>query len=284
MKIGISSYSFHQYLSAGKMSCMDVLDTAKDTGFEGVEFVEGYFPKALDSIAYAKELRKKADELGLDICCYSFGAELIKETAEEGKAEIARVKGQIDIAAALGAKLIRHDTMFSLKRFRSFDLCLPELREICREISMYAEKYGIRTMVENHGTICQGSDRVEKLFNAVDYPNFGLLVDIGNFLCADEAPAHAVAVTAPYAFHAHIKDFKIHAHSEGEQTSGFRTRACNILVGTAAGEGDVPVRQCIDILKRVGYDDYLVLEYEAEEDCMKGIKRGLKFIRECLCE
>ena len=32
-------------------------------------------------------------------------------------------------------------------------------------------------MVENHGYFAQDSDRVEKLINAVDHPNFGLLLD-----------------------------------------------------------------------------------------------------------
>jgi len=32
---------------------------------------------------------------------------------------------------------------------------------------------------------------VEKLANGVNHPNFGLLADMGNFLCADEDPAKA---------------------------------------------------------------------------------------------
>ena len=40
-----------------------------------------------------------------------------------------------------------------------------------------------------------------------DSPNYGWLVDMGNFLCADDLPVHAVPIAAPYAFHVHVKDF-----------------------------------------------------------------------------
>ena len=50
---------------------------------------------------------------------------------------------------------------------------------------------------------------VEKLINAVAHPNFGALVDIGNFSCADEYNPASVGIMAPYAIHAHAKDFHI---------------------------------------------------------------------------
>ena len=53
-------------------------------------------------------------------------------------------------------------------------------------------------MVENHGFFVQDSDRMEKLYNQVHHPNFKLLIDVGNFLCVDESPVHAVSRLAPF--------------------------------------------------------------------------------------
>ena len=64
-------------------------------------------------------------------------------------------------------------------------------------------------MVENHGFFCQDSVRVEKLVTAIDHPNFGVLLDMGNFLCADDNPTTAVGRLLPYTFHCHAKDFHI---------------------------------------------------------------------------
>lgn len=67
----------------------------------------------------------------------------------------------------------------------------------------YAEQKGVKTCIENHGFFAQDAERVEKLINAVGHPNFGALVDIGNFACADEDSArsgrHYGAVCLPFA-------------------------------------------------------------------------------------
>lgn len=64
------------------------------------------------------------------------------------------------------------------------------------------------------GFFAQDSDRIEKLVTGVANPNFGLLVDIGNFACADDPSDKAVGRVAKYAKHVHAKDFHIKSGSE----------------------------------------------------------------------
>ena len=56
----------------------------------------------------------------------------------------------------------------------------------------------------------------------------------------------------------------------------------NYLRGAAVGEGDVGAAQCIAILKRAGYDGYLDIEFEGQEDCIAALTRGLAYSRECI--
>ena len=175
---------------------------------------------------------------------------------------------------------MRHDCCYKLEKTgkaRSFDLMLPTIAANARAVTEHAETLGIQTCTENHGYIAQDSDRVERLFNAVAHDNFGLLVDIGNFLCADENPAIAVSRVAPYAVHVHAKDMLVRSKPFGQRS--FPTRACNYLMGTVVGEGDVPVEQCLRILKQAGYDGYVSIEFEGSGDCLEGIERGLKNLR-----
>lgn len=72
--------------------------------------------------------------------------------------------------------------------------------EGCRAVTEYAQQFGIKTMIENHGYFCQDSDRVEKLINQVNHSNFGLLLDMGNFVCVDEEPEKAIGKLMPHAF------------------------------------------------------------------------------------
>ena len=45
----------------------------------------------------------------------------------------------------------------------------------------------------------QRSDRVQRVVQAVDRPNFKTTVDIGNFLCVDEDPIVGVRKNLPLA-------------------------------------------------------------------------------------
>ena len=286
MKISVSSYSFSQQIHKGNMTQLDCVAKAKEMGFDAIEFTDivGAGDLAVQK-ENARKIREEADRVGIEINAYTIGANLFQPTAEEQAAEIERLKGQVEVAAILGAKVMRHDVCYRLGKTgasRSFGLMLPTIAEGARQVSAYAETLGIKTCTENHGFIAQDSYRVEQLFNAVNHDNYGLLVDIGNFVCADEEPAHAVSRVAPYAVHVHLKDMLVRKEPTGTVTA--MTRGGNYFAGTVVGEGDVPVKQCLRILKAAGYDDFISLEYEGAEDCLTGIARGLANVKRFLEE
>ncbi len=277
MKIGVSSYSFSQYINSGKLTQFSAVAKAKELGFDAIEFTDLQPPEGETQIEYAKKIREEAARCGIEISAYVVGANLAQADPSE---EVERLKGCVDVANALGAKLFRHDVMSSYDVFRSFDQALPTLACAIRKVTEYAETLGIKTMTENHGYICQDSDRVERLMNAVNHSNYGALIDMGNFLCADDDPAKATSRLANFAFLVHAKDFKkIEFQNYCGEEGYFETRACNRLKGTTVGQGVVPVAQCIAILKRAGFDGYVDVEYEGSDDCIKGLAEGLKFLR-----
>jgi len=284
MKISVSSYSFNQYIKAGKMTVFDTVAKAHELGFEAIEFIDLPERDNLESQKeLAKRIREEADRLGMEINAYTIGANLYRETAEECDAEVARLCGQLDVAKILGCSVMRHDVCYKLGttgNSRSFDLMLPTIAANARRVTEYAETLGIKTCTENHGYIAQDSDRVERLFNAVNHNNYGLLVDVGNFSCVDENNVTAVSRVAPYAIHVHAKDMAF--SSEPKEGYTLKTRGCNYLKCTYLGGGDVNVRKCIEVLKRAGYDGYVSIEYEGAEDCIEGIKKGLEFLREII--
>lgn len=276
MKISVSSYSFSQYIRAGKMTQLDCVARAKEMGFDAIEFVDvDGAPDAEKQLENARKIKAEADRVGIEINAYAIGANLYQETEEAQETEIERLCRQVDVAEALGASLMRHDVCYALGKTgnaRSFDLMLPRIADAARRVTAYAEKKGIRTCSENHGYIAQDSDRVERLFNAVAHDNYGLLVDVGNFICADEDPVLAVSRVAPYAIHVHAKDMLIRPEPIGP--IGSMTRGGNFFCGCVVGEGDVPVRRCLRVLKRAGYEGYISIEFEGREDCISGIARG----------
>lgn len=283
MKISVSSYSFDQYISKGQMTQLDCVAKAKELGFDAIEFVDLAGANVEEQKEYAKKIKEEADRVGIEINAYIIGGHLYQETQEASDAEVARLKGQLDVANILGAKVMRHDVCYRLGKTgdsRSFDLMLPTIAENIRKVTEYGQSLGIRTCSENHGYVAQDSERMEKLFNAVNHDNYGLLADMGNFLVVDENPLSAMSRVAPYAIHAHAKDMMVREKPFYGYT--LLTRGCNYLLGTVIGEGIVPVEQCIRILKRVNYDGFLTIEYEGLGDCIEGISKSLKNLKKIL--
>lgn len=282
MKIGVSSYSFSKYLTESQCGYLKICDIAKEIGFDGIEFInlnnknwgiEG------DEIEIAKEIKAHCEKIGLEIAAYTVGANFL---AEDIDAEVERVKRCVDVCEALGAKVMRHDVAYKLreKHLYTYEDAIEEMAPYIREVANYAERKGIKTCSENHGFIFQSPDRVEELIRTVGHKNYGWLCDMGNFLCVDADPAESVYIAAPYTFHAHAKDF-LFKPADTEKPEGYQitTAMGNHIRGTVIGHGVVPVRQCINILKRAGYDGYLSLEFEGLEDNIEAIRLGYKALR-----
>lgn len=284
MKIGVSSYSFIRLVTSGQMDQIAVIGKAKEIGFDVIEFSKIVVPEGKTLAGYAAELRAEADRLGIDIVNYTIGADFLRGSGGDLQAEIERVKGEVDIAAILRVPGMRHDATSGWPADhvgpKSFDAALPRLAEGCRAVTEYAASKGIKTMVENHGFFCQESTRVEKLVTAVDHANFGVLIDMGNFLCADDEPTSAVGRLMPFAFHCHAKDFHVKSGNEVAPGRGwFQSRAGNYLRGAIIGHGNVPVMQCLKIMQRDGYQGVLSIEYEGIEDVLTGIEIGHENLR-----
>lgn len=283
MKIGVSLYSFHGYASDDALGVKGCIDKVKEFGGEGVDFVEvGGFENDIKAyIDYASDIGEYCKSVGIQPLCFCVGADFLNRDFDS---EVERVKGLVDVAAAYGCPLMRHDATGgypqNVKTGRSFDVVLPILAKAYRLVTEYAETKGVKTCIENHGFFAQDPERVEKLINAVNHPNFGALVDIGNFACCDADHNYAVGVMAPYAFHAHAKDFhKISGSLDNPGEGWFMSRGGNYLRGSIIGHGNVPVRQCVQTLKRNGYDDFLTIEFEGMEDALMGIRIGISNLK-----
>ena len=170
MKISVTSYSYGQYINEDKLGLMGIIDNAAEMGFAGIEFSEGGWSNNLD-LAVAEKIKERCAERGIEVVSYCVGANFL---AADLDAEIERVKKQVDFAAAMGTKNMRHDVGygFSGRKYSiGYDDALPYLAKGALEVTKYAEQKGVGTMTENHGYFSQDAARVEKLINTVAHPN-----------------------------------------------------------------------------------------------------------------
>lgn len=280
MKLGVSSYSFSQYMYKTKCNYFEICDIAKRIGFEGIEFIDlNLDVQPAESIeALARDIRDYCEKIGLTIVAYTVGADLMKE---DPKGEVERLKKCVDVAAILGARTMRHDITW--RTDVPWRQIIAETKDLVRELTEYAATKGVRTCTENHGFVMQDADRMEEMMLAVGHENYGWLVDMGNFLCADDPTVRAVAIAAPYAFHAHVKDFLVKPFDAVDPGDGwFKSRNGNYLRGTVAGHGVVPIAHALKVIKDSGYDGFVSYEFEGMEDNIPALEAAYAFISRVL--
>lgn len=279
MKIGISTYCFWQDIQAGKMDIIQAIGEIANMGGEHVEIVPLGFDLAANP-ELIEAIKTKAADVGLDISNYAIGANFAGLDDQAYEQEIDRVMREVDIAAALGVKLMRHDVANSDdKSIRQFMKDLPKLAEACRRIADYAAQYGITTSVENHGYYIQASDRVQALVNEVNRDNFRTTLDIGNFVCVDENPVVAVRNNISYASIVHFKDFYIRSAALDPGEGWFQSTGGTYLRGAIVGQGDLDIRSTLQIVRNSGFDGYISIEFEGMEPCVQATRIALNNVR-----
>lgn len=285
MKIGVSSYSYLQYLSDGRMDLFDVIECAARIGYEGFEFANLEFSMDQDKFDYARKLSEACQRKGLTVCGYATAGDFYQVDLE---AEIERIKSEIDIAKALGSPVIRIDLLDVFKApYVTIESCISLVEQGVKELANYAEKNQILLTTENHGRVFLESISLEQLVSGIGHHNFRILADIGNFADGDEDCAKAMGYIAHLVGHVHIKDFHIKDGSQFYPGEGwYLTRGGDYIRGAIVGHGDIPLVKCLKTLLEVGYDGWLVVEFEGIEDpematdiSLKNIKRMLESLK-----
>ncbi len=272
MKFSVSSYSFSSLLRKKEHTQADCIRLAAEMGFDAIEFASLDVPEGMTPEAYISKLCETAQENHIIISAFMFHLDFLTNNYDE---ELAHGKKLIDYAKLLGVSLVRHDVAPARSPL-PFSASLPVFARACRALADYAAEKGIINTVENHGYYLQKSERLEKLYEAVDHPNFGLLVDFGNFLCDDDNPPTAVSRLAPYARLAHAKDFFVKPASAPYPGRNYtlRSNSGKYLRPTIIGNGDVDVYHCLAAMKSREYTGYVTVEFEGMEDCLEAITLG----------
>lgn len=287
MKTCISTYSFSGVTYNGKMTYSEVLEKTKALGCSGVEFVvNDTAPDGSDLAEFWLKLADEAKKLELEVPIYTTGANFFQKDPEK---EVERVKKHVDLAAACGIKLMRHDVMASFYEGyegpKTFAAVLPVVAPAIREVAEYAASKGVMTCSENHGRIVQDSDRMLAVFAAVNHPNYRYLCDIGNFGGVDEDCAVAVSKLLPLVEHVHVKDAFWRSGMLPNPGRGWnKTRAGNYRRATIFGQGNVPTYQCLRTILESGYKGYFSLEFEGIEDTLLAIEISMENLHRMLKE
>lgn len=109
MKKSVTSYCFDRKLKSGELDLRQCVLCAAETGFDAIEFTDFTPPEGYSEREYAAVLREEADKNHIEISAFSVGAELLRPDGTVSRDAVERVKSKVDVAAALGCRVMRHD-------------------------------------------------------------------------------------------------------------------------------------------------------------------------------
>jgi len=257
MKLAIDSYSYHRYFGeiypglekdpGSRMTMRDFLERANALGVDGVS-VESCFI-ANPSPTDVAELRASLKELKLE-CVWAWGHPGGLRSGEAPE-QVADLKRHTEIAAAVGAKVMRICCGGRRTRPASWATHKAKLVPLLLDASAHAQAHGVVLAIENHIDFL--ADELVELIDTVDSPWLGVCLDTANNLRMLEDPAVAIEKLAPYARATHVKD--IVAKSGNPRDFAF-------WPSVPVGKGLIDIPRAFTELRKHDYTGLLALEID----------------------
>ncbi|TDF96177.1 sugar phosphate isomerase/epimerase family protein [Paenibacillus piri] len=276
MNIALSVWSCHQNMYDRAWSNADFIDFVGTTKADGVELLSMFWNTDTDLPQVEAALQRN----GLKLACFGACNNLAERDELKRRAQVQDILTSVDMADRLGAKAVR---IFSGDRSEglTFDEAKVWIIAGLKEAAAYAEKKGIALCLENHGHFAGKASQVADIIREVGSPALRSTFDTGNFLLVDENPSTAIGQLLPLVSHVHLKDFK-HIAAGAEQGRTYTSLSGAVYAGKAPGEGDVDLPFILSQLKGAGYEGWLAVEYEGNEDQQTASARSIENLRSLL--
>ncbi len=269
-KIAVSTYSFWHF-KGEKFPIEKVIEQADKMGFDGVELLHRQF--ASEDKAYLNKLKQMAFDRGLSLPMLSIHQDFVFPEAAERQKHIDHTKNMIDLAAQLAIPAVRLNSG-RWKTIASFDDLMkakgdePALPGFKQEDAIgwcvdsiqkclpHAEKAGVKLCLENHWGLTTKTETLLEIWKKVNSPWLGINMDTGNY---PVDPYPEIAKLAPVANIVQAKTY---------------------YGGGVWYTLDLDYKRIAGILKKAGFNGWVSLEMEGNEDAMTAVPKSLKVLRE----
>ena len=276
MKLGLSMYSYAAAYQRGQIDIAGFIQEAKRLGVAGVELLDFFWR---DPATEMPDVRAALEDTGLPVGVYSVANNFVSAGEAERAAQVKKITDGVDFANEFGAKVVRVFAGDIAPEF-TYEQCLLWIIAGLKEASAYAYDHGVTLALENHGQLAGRSEQVQAILNAVASPALKANPDTGNFLLVHQASHLEVAALASRAAMVHFKDFRV-VPDDYDGPAYIGTEGLK-FAGTAVGEGEVDLPDCLSSLHQAGFDGWLNIEYEGQEDPFSAVSRSVDYTRHLL--
>ena len=226
-----------------------IVEQAAKLGYDGLELrgIEGemHLPKARPfTEENIKSTIAQLKDSNLKISC--LGTSTVFHDKDKWQENVDAAKEHIDLAAKLEAPFIR---VFGDKipDPAHKDEVIAQVVKGLEELGQYARGTGVRVVVETHGDFSRSSD-LKLVLDKVTMPEIGVLWDMHHpYRFYDEPLDETMGVIGERIYHTHVKD---------SQMVDGNMQYCLV------GDGDMPLKDCLQLLVERDYDGWVSLEWE----------------------
>ena len=235
--------------------------------------------------ARLQEIRQLCADHGLEISavCGDIGGSYFGVT-DEWRDRVALHKRVVDIAAALGTKVIT--THIGVVPAAPADPVYPVMIESIGAAAEYSAANGTVFAIE---TGPENAEPLLRLLTDVNSQGLGINLDPANLRMVSRVdPVHAVEVLGKYIVHTHAKDGINTFPGSAAACYGMREPDGSMRVFTEEpakfqevplGQGQVPWDGYLAALKKAGFNGFLTIERECGADPEGDIRLAMNFLK-----
>jgi len=260
LKISLNAFSFNAPLSENKMTLEELLETCSEIGFEGIDITAYYFPgyPNVPSDEFLYRIKRKAFRLGLDISGTGVRNDFTDPDQQKRAEHVKLVKNWIDVAAKLGAPVVRIFAGTQKPAGYTRDQITAWMLNDIQECITYSKQKGIIIGIQNHADFIQTAEQAIDIIEKINSEWFGLILDTGSYRLHD--PYEEVSKTAKYAVNWQLKE--------------------NIFIN--GNEQPADIQRLVDIIKTSGYRGYIPIETLGPGDPKTKVKVLYKKVKEAV--
>lgn len=256
---GINYWAFPGNEDGSPLSGIEVLDRAKELGYDAVEFtvdpVGAITPETTQKEAEA--LRKAADERGIRLetlaAGLAWGASPSSSDPAVRAQAVENTKKQLHLASWLGCSTILYLPGMVSACFvpdfapQPYDLVKKWATESLQQVLPVAQQTKVKIGVENvWNRFLLSPLEMCEFIDSFDSAYVGSYFDVGNVMLYGH-PEHWISILGHRIFAVHMKDFRV----EVGNLNGF----VDLLAG------DVPFKAVMQAFREIGYNGTYTAEY-----------------------
>jgi sugar phosphate isomerase/epimerase len=138
--------------------------------FDGVDLTGYYFPgyPQVPSDEYLYHLKRKAHLLGVSISGTGIKNDFTNRDSNKRKEDIRLIKNWIEVAAKLGAPVLRIFSGEMIPKEFTWDQIAGWMATDIRECVNYGQQHGVIIGIQNHNDFIQTADDVIKIIEMVN--------------------------------------------------------------------------------------------------------------------